>query len=917
MKLKPGQPAAAANTELCEKLLAAKPDAQGNLTRESLAQLQLAMQKENRPAAELLPVARLLGKENEVLLQAWLTRLKDLPIPLDKPLKDRLTIREDGLLDLDLSGTKLANLDALASAPLGGLNVSGVQGVSDLAPLRGMRLATLVLTGTVIKDLSSLSGMTSLTHLELSRTKVVELSPLTGLPLVLLALDGTPVTELGPLKGMPLERLNLSDTRVTSFSALKGMPLKWLAAHKVPVLDFTPLTGTPLKLLEVDETRVRDLGFLRGMPLNTLMIWGCEEARNLRVLSEIPTLEVLLLPGDYWTFPQEEVNAIAALKTHPGLKQIATEWMRGSNVRTLQSKDLFWKDWAVEEAVVGPLHVLGIKPALTKLDDGTYYLDFGGAPLTNLPPIPKDFPLSELSLHDSKVRDLSGLRGLRLRTLWLTGTFVQDLRPLEGMPLSWLSLGGPNMTLTNLDSLRSLPLKRLDAHTLRGTPDVSALAAIPTLEQVTLPRSARNVDALRKHPHLKSLAFQWYSDASQSTQSVEEFWKDWEMEERVVGPLRALGINPTLTKLEDGSYNLDLARTPLTNLPPIPKDFPISELSLYSTKVRDLSGLRGMRLRELRLNDTFVEDLRPLEGMPLEMLSLGGQNMTGIDLTQLGALPLKGLLADSLRGTPDVSPLAGIRTLESVTLPPLARNVDALRNHPNLKRLSFKRDSTFTKAAQSVEEFWEMWDKGKEASSFKAPARSPHAGTNLVDLSRFYNAGLQQDWQGLSGNSLAALPDGVQTLAQVEFDVRGLIQLTGEGMQARLGSRYPASVAGIPIHRKFARLHVLHGTGWWEKEAAKIIGAYVLHYADGRQLKLPVLYGEDVRDWWCTTDREDATRAAVAWTGQNPAASEQNGTIRLFKRTWDNPYPEVAVERMDFTSTMTTCAPFLVALTLE
>ncbi len=41
------------------------------------------------------------------------------------------------------------------------------------------------------------------------------------------------------------------------------------------------------------------------------------------------------------------------------------------------------------------------------------------------------------------------------------------------------------------------------------------------------------------------------------------------------------------------------------------------------------------------------------------------------------------------------------------------------------------------------------------------------------------------------------------------------------------------------------------------------------------------------------------------------------GFLRLVKRTWDNPSPEVEVEPIDFTSTMTQCAPFLIALTLE
>jgi len=157
----------------------------------------------------------------------------------------------------------------------------------------------------------------------------------------------------------------------------------------------------------------------------------------------------------------------------------------------------------------------------------------------------------------------------------------------------------------------------------------------------------------------------------------------------------------------------------------------------------------------------------------------------------------------------------------------------------------------------------------------------------------------------------------VQTLAEVQFDVRGLIQLAGTELRARLGDRYPASVAGIPIHRKFARLHVLHGTGWWVDGAARRIGAYTLHYSDGRQLEVPILYRQDVQDYWHYRERWDVSQATVAWTGSNPAVRANNGDLRLCKRTWDNPRPEVEVESIDFTSTVTLCAPFLIALTVE
>ena len=48
-----------------------------------------------------------------------------------------------------------------------------------------------------------------------------------------------------------------------------------------------------------------------------------------------------------------------------------------------------------------------------------------------------------------------------------------------------------------------------------------------------------------------------------------------------------------------------------------------------------------------------------------------------------------------------------IVTLESVLLPMHCTDIDFLRHHPNLKRLSYK------KSTQSTEEFWKEFDDSK------------------------------------------------------------------------------------------------------------------------------------------------------------------------------------------------------------
>jgi hypothetical protein len=96
--------------------------------------------------------------------------------------------------------------------------------------------------------------------------------------------------------------------------------------------------------------------------------------------------------------------------------------------------------------------------------------------------------------------------------------------------------------------------------------------------------------------------------------------------------------------------------------------------------------------------------------------------------------------------------------------------------------------------------------------------------------------------------------------------------------------------------------------------AATRIGSYVVHYADGQEADIPIIHGEDMLESQIINDAVPALkRATVVWTGPTP-----NGrTMRLFKRTWENPRPTAAIARLDFTSAMTMAGPFLIAVTAD
>ncbi len=194
--------------------------------------------------------------------------------------------------------------------------------------------------------------------------------------------------------------------------------------------------------------------------------------------------------------------------------------------------------------------------------------------------------------------------------------------------------------------------------------------------------------------------------------------------------------------------------------------------------------------------------------------------------------------------------------------------------------------------------------------------RSRQANQDLIDLTDYYTASLDDDWLVKPGANLSPLPRGVQAFAQAAFDVRGLIQLAGKTVIKETGIDFPKEVKGIKINRKVLRLYFLQGASWSVKDDTKI-GEYVLHYVNGQTVNIPIIYQRHVRDWWIREGDPIPTNADVAWTGENEASHKLGYNIQLYKCTVNNPFPDVEISTIDIVSTMTECGPFLIAITVE
>jgi eukaryotic-like serine/threonine-protein kinase len=198
------------------------------------------------------------------------------------------------------------------------------------------------------------------------------------------------------------------------------------------------------------------------------------------------------------------------------------------------------------------------------------------------------------------------------------------------------------------------------------------------------------------------------------------------------------------------------------------------------------------------------------------------------------------------------------------------------------------------------------------------PPRAPESTDRHIDLSRYFNARLDQSWFNAEWerNDLSGLPIGLQNMDGVTFDVRGVIQLAGT--ERDMSKRYPAEVTGIPIGQKAASLHFLHATGWEPPDDTRV-GDYVLRYADGLEVRVPLQYARNIRVWsrWPHHSTTLQPGGTVAWRGDNPHSRAGGWQTVLYRFRLENPRPDVAITSLDFVSAGTKAAPFLLAITAE
>ena len=383
------------------------------------------------------------------------------------------------LTTLYLGGNEVVDL-----APLEGLTSLEIlwlfrNEISDVSPLAGMTsLTSLWLSANEISDVSPLAGMTSLTTLYLGGNEVVELAPLARLTsLTSLGLSDNGISDVSPLSGMTsLTNLELFDNEISDVSPLAGMTsLTFLYLGGNEVVDLAPLEGlTSLEILWLSRNEISDLSPLAGMTSLTTLYLSGNEIVELGPLSGLNSVSRLDLGGNMISdlsslsgmtsikeldlMSNGRLEDIAPLVANRGLGNgdfvdlrvnFLSETSRETHIPNLLERGVEVSfDDIVDLSEMPDAGLRGASEwALSKFGKGALAdlprLDAANRGIENLTGLEGATGLRDLFLDGNKVKDISPLAGLRLRTLMLAHNMVGDLAPLADMDsLDVLALDG-------------------------------------------------------------------------------------------------------------------------------------------------------------------------------------------------------------------------------------------------------------------------------------------------------------------------------------------------------------------------------------------------------------------------------------------------------------------------------------------
>lgn len=184
-----------------------------------------------------------------------------------------------------------------------------------------------------------------------------------------------------------------------------------------------------------------------------------------------------------------------------------------------------------------------------------------------------------------------------------------------------------------------------------------------------------------------------------------------------------------------------------------------------------------------------------------------------------------------------------------------------------------------------------------------------------LDLTDFYGTLAAKFDESTRYPAWKVVPRGKQTFLNVPLQIGGNLALWGQA-NTNNGQVFREEVKGIPVKRTFESLYIYHAAFHQSPDGTRVYDV-VFNFSDGSSENEPILYGDDVRDWYYFPRTEAVPldpRSKLAWHGYY---SDENVVqpLRFCLTAIENPKPNLEVVSIDLVSCKENSAGCIMAIT--
>ncbi|HEX8060598.1 MAG TPA: hypothetical protein VF473_06655 [Cyclobacteriaceae bacterium] len=510
------------------------------------------------------------------------------------------------------------------------INLSNNELIQNIEPLvRLTNLQRLNISGTKVSDLTPIRNLTELLDVDASRSAVTDITLLKyASKITRLNIEGTGVSDISVIKKMTgLQSLNARGTKVSDLTGIIDLTtLTNVDVSKTQISSMAPFQNlTAVQILDVSATRVSDLAPITGLKSLIELRIDSTNVVNATPISQLTALTILSMNST-------KISTLDPLKSLPKLQKVycdhtpirqeaADSFMavKKGTLVVFDSKDLksWWetlsKDWRnilYKESRDGHVPSKDELALLTNRDSVNLN---GSSYINDLEPLKRLPKLEVIIVNKTGIKDLSAIKDHRdVRYLDISDTDISDVSMIN----------------------RFVQLKTLKADRSK-IQDIDPLVSLKSLTTIyaddTGVNDIRAADFLAKNPRVLIVY---------KTFHVERWWGRLASEWKVaLEKQMKIGDNPAREALHQlvETRTLNVGDANVSELSSLSEFVRLEELSVSGTSIGNLSTLSNLSLRSLHVTNSPLQTLEGIAALP-DLVDLDISNTPITDLRPLSKL---------------------------------------------------------------------------------------------------------------------------------------------------------------------------------------------------------------------------------------------------------------------------------------